>query len=314
MQEREIINLFYSYESSKKEPKIEFLDDCGLLPGSKNKIVSTDTLVENVHFNLDWFSPEDLAIKLFQVNLSDIVSSGGVAEWCLLTIGMSKEKANDPNFEKFLRRFASTFSRECFRNECHLIGGDTVRSNELFLGMTIGGDAQRYIKRSGGKDGDTLYVTGNLGLSLSGLRHLQGKCNLKGEAEGLALEKYLQPQARLEWAKEIWSRNEVHAMIDISDGLLNDAINLANASECVLNLQIDNLPLAPSLDGFMTKTESILSGEELELLFLGESGLQFNFPCTAIGNLKKVEAGESGVRLFVGEKDVPFPMGRFEHF
>ena len=287
MTEREIIKLFYP-EINKSSTKLDHLDDCALLPGSKNKIVSTDNLTENVHFNLEWFSPEDIATKLFHVNLSDIISSGGLPEWCLITIGLSKERANDANFEKFLRRFASTFERECWRYECPLIGGDTVRTLELNLGMTIGGDAKRYIDRRSGKDGDTLYVTGNLGLALAGYNHLKGIHKLNGDLEILAFEKFLQPQARLEWAKKIWKMDGVHAMIDISDGLLNDSINLANASNLELHIHLEQLPLSPQLKGIMSLSESLLSGEELELLFLGDADLKFDFPCVAIGKAKKL--------------------------
>ncbi len=313
MTEREIINLFYP-ETSKNSLRSEFLDDCALLPGSKNKIVTTDSIVENVHFKLDWSSPEDLAIKLFHVNLSDIISSGGKPEWCLLSLGITKEKASEPNFETFLKRFATTFVRECWQYECPLIGGDTVRTNQVILGLTMGGYVERYIARNGAIDGDTLYVTGDLGLSLAGLRQLEGKIKLGEEAEIMSIEKYLQPHARAHWGQILSNKNEVHAMIDVSDGLLNDAIHLATANSLILNIQVDKIPLAPVLEGSINQIDALLSGEELELLFLGEEGLEFDFPCTPIGKAKKVKENESGVRLFVKDKDIPFPLGRFEHF
>ena len=324
MNEREIINLFYS-DSKPTQNKVDYLDDCSSLPGSSKEIVTTDSMVEGVHFRLDWSSPEDLAVKLFQMNMSDIISSGGSAKWCMLTIGLPKnlfygfrsksQSKSRPNGEKFLEGLSKTLRQECRRNKCPLIGGDTFRSSVFFLGLTMGGNAQRRISRSGGKAGDHLYLTGHLGLSLAGLQYLKGKIQLKNKAP--ALERHLRPQARVKWAKTLsmpMMKKKVHAMIDISDGLLANAIHLARASKLEISIQLEDIPLAPELSGKLEVKEAIVSGEELELLFLAEQGLAFPFPCRSIGRAERSSRGKSGVKLFLKNNEIPFPSGSFSHF
>ena len=317
MIEREIIALFHpekeKEEESKRSTILNSLDDCALL--EENKIVTCDSMVENIHFRLEWSSPEDLAIKLFQSNLSDIISSGGRPAWCLLNLGLPTEIANGVKQEKFLERFASTLRQECWRYEAPLVGGDTFRSDVLFLSLSMGGQAERYIKRSGAQLGDHLYVTGDLGLSKAGLAFLEGKLELDMDTQSHALEKHLQPQARVDWGQKLCQMPEVHAMTDISDGLLSDAIQLARANQMEVCINLGDVPLNTRLVTKMSPSEAILSGEELELLFLAPPGLSFPFPCKAVGLTEKFDGeGESGVKLLQGGQDVPFPLGRFEHF
>ena len=319
MTEREIIALFHPEKEREEESNIKqnvllnSLDDCALL--EENRILTTDSMVENVHFRLEWSSPEDLAIKLFQSNLSDIVSSGGDPSWCLLNLGLPVEIASGAKQEKFLERFSSTLRQECWRHRAPLVGGDTFRSDLLFLSLSMGGQTERYIKRSGAQVGDHLYVTGDIGLSMAGLAFLEGRLELDIDTQSHALEKHLQPQARVAWGGSLCKMPEVHAMTDISDGLLSDAIQLARANQMELCINLEAVPLNPKLTGKLKPQEAILSGEELELLFLASADIDLPFPCTAIGWAEKLDKkGESGVKLLQGGQDVPFPLGRFEHF
>ncbi len=314
MREREIISLFYK-TTVDQNIDVNQLDDCSLLPDDKTRVVTTDTMIEGTHFCLDWSSPEDLAIKLFQINLSDIVSSGAKPNWCLLTLGLTKEMSSDAQGSRFLERFSATFKRECWRHETYLIGGDTVRSPCLSLGLVLGGDVQRYISRSGNVEpGDHLYITGNVGLSLAGLHCLEGKLNLDEETQALAMEKHLQPQARVQWASALQSIEGVRAMMDVSDGLLSDAVQFARANGIDFEIDLEKIPIAEKLNEYWQPEDAILSGEELELLFIGKPGLSFPFPCVAIGQAKNIDSEEPGVRLMKGGQNVPFPLGRHEHF
>ncbi len=312
-------------DSSLEGSLESYLDDCSLLPGSNKDIVTTDSMVQDVHFCLDWSSPEDLAIKLFQVNLSDMAASGGIPKWCLINLGVPKgdiykTHENHSGIEEgapiFLERFSETLKQECWRNNCHLIGGDTFRSGLLFLSLTMGGNVERYISRKDGQDGDHLYLTGNLGLSLAGLRCLNGQLDFDVNTNSYinSIEKHLQPQARMDWAKTIWKMPEVHAMADVSDGLLSNGIQLAKASNLEISIQLDKILVAPELEGKLTPQEAIVSGEELELLFLAEPNLTFPFPCHSIGEARKTNASETGVKLLLKGKNIPFPTGRYTHF
>ena len=315
MTEREIISLFYQ-DRSNQARAVDILDDCALVPGNGKQIVTTDAVVEGVHFCLDWSSPEDLAIKLFQVNLSDLIASGGLPNWCLLNLGLPKQIPNTNEGCEFLVRFSRAFKKECLHNECSIIGGDTFRSDKIFLSLTMGGKVKRYISRTGAKPGDHLYVTGDLGSCWFALRHLRKRKSLMGNDDTVlqALQKHLQPRAKVTWAKWLWDRVELHAMLDISDGLLNNAIHLARANFLEISIDLQVIPIPTKLKSEIKAEEAILSGEELELLFLAEPGLEFPFPCRSIGYAKDTTLKEAGVRLFAGSRDVALPLGQYEHF
>ncbi len=313
--EKDIIAYFYQDSKAVPLRNPEDMDDCSVLPTDPKGLVTTDSMVEDVHFRLDWSSPEDIAVKLFHVNLSDLLSSGGRPYWSLLNLGMPKAMAESKEGETFIQSFASALQQECRRYSCPLIGGDSFCAAKLFLTFTMGGQAERYIERKGASPSDHLYLSGNIGLSLAGLKHLQGLYHLEDHfLHAQALAKHLQPQAHLEWAQELWQKKELHAMIDISDGLLRDAVSLAQANHLDLYIELDSLPMEEGLQPLMKPEEAILSGEELELLFLASPELKVDFPCAKIGYAKAAEKGEAGLCLLRGEEAVPLPPGAFEHF
>ncbi len=324
MNEKEIISLFLQEGE---------MDDCSSIPFSKNKIVTTDSMVENVHFRLDWSSPEDLAIKLFHINLSDLISSGAKAEWCLFNLGLPRKISTTKEGEHFLASFANTFQQECKQYQCPLIGGDTFRSKLLFLNLTMGGSCEgRRLRRSGGKPGDHLYLSGEIGFSLAGYLHLNREISLPdGLLKERALEKHLRPRARSKWAKLLWNCLPVHSLMDLSDCLYQDVFCLAEQSNLMIDIDLDSLPLAdPSLADFISNDPSIsdrffyeqaaaCSGEELELLFLGKPGLSFPFPFTAIGRAKRVtdpdiKPKEKQVRFLRKGEEVVLNDSSFYHF
>ena len=324
MNEKEIISLFLQEDE---------MDDCSSIPASENKIVTTDSMVENVHFRLDWSSPEDLAIKLFHINLSDLISSGAKAEWCLFNLGLPRKISTTKEGELFLRSFANAFQQECTQYQCPLIGGDTFRSDILFLNLTMGGSCEgRRLRRSGGRPNDHLYLSGEIGFSLTGYLHLNGEISLPdGPLKERALEKHLRPRARSKWARLLWDCLPVHSLMDLSDGLCQDVFCLAEQSNLMIDVDLDSLPLAdPSLAGFISDDKSIsnrffceqaaaCSGEELELLFLGEHGLSFPFPCTAIGRAtsmtdQAIKSNTKRVRFLRKGQEVQLNDSSFYHF
>ncbi|MCR9141544.1 MAG: thiamine-phosphate kinase [bacterium] len=171
MRESDIIALFFSRADRSGVPQ----DDCARIDAQH--IVTTDAVVEGTHFRRDWSGPEDLAIKLWNVNLSDIAASGGDPDWCLLNLGLPANIGDD-----WLRAFARQFRRECERDGGRLVGGDTFRSSQITLSLTLAGSLwrsdeatdYRYLDRAGGAPGDAIYVTGAPGLSLLGYELLLG--------------------------------------------------------------------------------------------------------------------------------------------
>jgi len=301
MDESSIIDMLF--EKSELNP---WDDDCALIEGKF--LITTDSMSENTHFRRKWSTPEDLAIKLFHSNLSDISSSGGAAEWCLVNLGIPENiKEESTNiFIKSLVKEASLF-------HCKIIGGDTFRSESLQLTLTMGGKIKkRHLARKGGKAGDTLYITGNPGLSFLGLKYLSKTIkSLPRELKNMALERHLRPRARMEWALKIAEEKKVHAGMDLSDGIFQDAEKLARASDVGLRIDMDKIPLIQGIEDYLSMEEIISGGEDYEIMFLGQAGLQFPFPVTAIG---LADSDFTGVSYTQNGKIFDIKFTGFKHF
>lgn len=253
MTEAELIALFYPTDGVRR------LDDCAFAPPAN--IITTDGMAEGVHFRRDWSTPEDLAIKLAHSNLSDIAADGGQARWALLNLGLPSDLAAD-----FAPRFARTLRAELAAAGAELIGGDCFRAPALFFSLTLAGEAERRLERSGGRAGDLVCVTGELGLALLGYQILSGKTkSVSAELRERALAKHLRPRARLAEGRELARNPAVHAMMDVSDGLAADLPRLAAASELSLEIHLESIPCAAPEIAPRLAAES---GEEFELVFL----------------------------------------------
>lgn len=323
MRESEIIALFLSDSADVGQP----LDDCARL--DSGTIVTTDALVESTHFRLDWSGPEDLAIKLWNVNKSDIAASGGEPDWCLLNLGLPAHLDDD-----WLRIFAQVLRTQLKQDNARLLGGDTFRSPHLVLSLTLAGrltdnpiqsgGRPRQLTRDGSRPGDAIYVTGCPGLSLLGYQILSGlrpEIKATGPSQALhaaAIERHLRPRARLEWARLLRVNPSVHCMLDLSDGLYADLIRLAAANPMLIyeidwhRLPVPDGPTADLTDEQLREL-ALSSGEELELLFAAPPGLRLEFPCTEIGRVidaVEPEMAQSAAALHRAEseperKDLP---------
>ena len=197
-------------------------------------IISTDTLCEGIHFfgNED---PVDIAKKSLRVNLSDMAAMGAKPIFYNLSLSIPKIKASQfiPKFAKGLRDDQEIFGIK-------LIGGDLTSSlKHINITITIFGETSKgkSITRDGAKIGDNLYVSGTLGLSKIGLDNFNS--NLKEFQE--SKRKYLIPQPRVDLGISL--KNIANSMIDISDGLIQDAIHLAKNSKLTLELNLCKIPL-----------------------------------------------------------------------
>jgi thiamine-monophosphate kinase len=251
MNEKEMIRLFYD-----RPP----LDDCFAF--SDGRLVTTDTLVENTHFRMDWSTPEDLAIKLVEVNVSDILSSGGIPSHCLLNLGIPDDLS-----ENWIRRFALRFRRQLQHHKIELVGGDTIRSPVVILSMTLEGKANQIWSRDGGKEGDFLYITDKPGWSEEGYQQLQSKGRSKISIHDKGMIKHLRPRTNQK-AFNIMKTLNIHACMDLTDGLVQDLQRLSEASKVRLKVDIDKIIQKNLKLNKLTIDEILTSGEELEFLFL----------------------------------------------
>ncbi|MCW7481487.1 thiamine-phosphate kinase [Leptospira kanakyensis] len=280
-------------------------DDCYFL--APNRLVTTDSLSEGTHFLHEWSEAPVLARKLVEVNVSDIIASGGRPKECFLNLGLSPLSQK----KEWVRSFSKELRKSLDQYEMKLAGGDTFSATKTQLALTVVGTVEKPWLRSGGKPGDYLYVTGSLGQSQLGFLSLKKKTKDKKFTK--AIERHLSPNSRYATSL-LLHKFKIHACMDITDGLIQDGERLAMASRGRLKIQMESLPFDPLSLETLGFDLCLGSGEELELLFLSPEILPTKLagvPVTMVGRLEK---GKPGVQFLKnGKTYLPKSRG-FLHF
>ena len=307
-------------------------DDCAVLSleNGNYQVLTTDALVESVHFNLKTHTPEQLGWKTMAVNISDIAAMGGQPKFAVLSIGIPKSIP-----VSFLDRFYKGINKASQKYKVALVGGDTVSSpKHLFINLALLGETwkKKVFTRSGARPGDKIFVTGTLGDSALGLKILESpRKSWKGlEAHKMkCVQRHLKPEPRVDVATWLAkSKYKVTSMIDISDGLTQDLGHILNAGKVGAELFEEQVPISKPLskysliNGLSALQLALEGGEDYELLFtlapedvnnLGiESITKVDHPVTQIG----VITARKGIRLIskTGRSNIlQRPMG-FNHF
>ena len=240
------------------------LDDAAVLaaPIGRDLVLTHDMLVEGVHY-LATDPPGDVAWKLLVVNLSDLAAKGAWPLGVLMGYTLCGDARWDAAFVDGLARALAHF-------EVPLLGGDTVSipaDTPRVLGLTAIGSVPRggAPSRARAHDGDRLWVTGPIGDAGLGLRIARGE--IQGPRR--LLKAYRLPMPRLKEGQAIACH--VHAMADVSDGLLIDAARMAEASGLAATIDLDAVPLSPEArtigDDRAARLRAATAGDDYQLLF-----------------------------------------------
>ena len=217
------------------------LERRGLVRGIENDVaeiagavVTQDTLVEDVHFRLDWITWRELGFRAAAVNLSDLAAAGATPDGLIVSLGAPPETRVEDVLELYEGLAEAGVA---------VVGGDTTRAATLVVSVTAVGRSERVPGRGGARPGDLLVVTGPLG------------------AAGAAFRRgaYVRPPLRLEEGRRLAAA--AHAMLDVSDGIARDAGHLAARSGCRTVIDLDRVPLAPGAEA-----DDLAFGEDYELL------------------------------------------------
>ena len=240
-------------------------------PSSHLSLITTDMLVDGVHFRLAGTSANDLGRKALAVNLSDIAAMGGRAAVVVLALGLTP--AIDEAWLVDFYRGLAALARD---SGCAVVGGDIVRSAVFTIGVTVAGDVRRTRMRlrSGAKAGDVIAVTGSLGLAAAGLRILDAGIAeaLDARARDAVCGAYLRPQPRLREGAILGASTAVHAMMDLSDGISSDVARMARMSgvDAVVDVRLlepsEALRAAAALLGADAAEWTLHGGDDYELL------------------------------------------------
>lgn len=258
-------------------------DDAAVITVSDNTslLVSTDMLIEGVHFNLMYMPLKHLGYKAVAVNVSDICAMNGVAEQITVSIAVSSRFPIEA-----LEELYDGINTACQMYNVDLIGGDTTTSlTGLTMSITAIGRAKKkeISYRSGANEFDLLVVTGDLGAAFVGLQVLErekevfkANPNIQPDLDGhdYIMERQLKPEARIDVIRFLKELNVVpSAMIDISDGLASEIMHLCKASNVGCRVYDEKLPIDGKTS--MTAIEfnldpvtcALNGGEDYELLF-----------------------------------------------
>lgn len=307
-------------------------DDCAVLSldNGNYQVLTTDALVETVHFNLKTHSPEQLGWKTMAVNISDIAAMGAQPRFAVLSVAIPKSVPVD-----FLDRFYKGINQASMKYKVTLVGGDTVASpKHLFINLALLGETRKkkVFTRSGARPGDGIFVTGTLGDSALGLKILESpRKKWKGSEahKRKCIQRHLKPEPRVEMADWLAkSKFKVTSMIDISDGLAQDLGHILKASGVGADLLEEQVPISKPLakysviNGLSALQLALEGGEDYELLFtlapedVNNLSMQFitkaDHPVTQIG----VITTRKGTRLISKtgrSQKLQRPMG-FNHF
>lgn len=285
-------------------------DDAAIIdPMGKQMVVSTDMLVEGIHFDLAYMPLMHLGYKSVVVNLSDIYAMNAEPTQITLNIGISNRFSVEA-----LEEFYAGVYLACEKYHVDLVGGDTVSSQTGFIiSVTAIGEVNedKIVKRSGAQKNDIICVTGDLGAAYLGLQILEREKQIFLENPGVqpdleerayVIGRLLKPEARkdiYEWLDE----QEIvpHAMMDISDGLSSDLLHICKQSNLGCVLYEDKLPIHDESRevayGFkMDPTVCALNGgEDYELLFTVKPELfekiKFSEQISVVGYMTDAEEG-----------------------
>lgn len=299
----------------------KFTDDLHMLKGigddsaywkDKNYAycTSTDSLVENVHFKLDYFSAIDIGKKSIAVNLSDIAAMGATPLGMLINLGITKKQD-----ERWIDEFYQGVYELSDSYRSPLIGGDLVYSPHLFISVTCIGyrkldqnsNTEIFLDRSKLNEGDMLYVTGFLGDSRAGLDILNSDTYNSPYKihEQKLIQSHIYKKPRLDVGLKL-IENGITNCIDISDGLLIDSKRLATESGVSININEKSLPISDDLklafpDDYLNY--ALIGGEDYELLFSAPKSMnrslldifkELNIKLSQIGEIRK---GQSEIFL-----------------
>ncbi len=278
--------------------------------GNTLALLTTDMLVENVHFSRKVLSLAQIGEKAISVNLSDIAAMGGTGRFAVVSLAVPAKISVEQ-----VEELVDGMEKAAARYGLAIVGGDTVTSlSGLVINVSLTGEVEpeRLLLRSGARPGDALIVTGHLG---------------RAEAHRLN-GRYCSVQPRAEEARKISDKGCVHAMIDISDGLASDLKRICEASKTGADLELASLPISDDTRSLAQAARrdalelALTGGEDFELLFTISAGDEQGFmrsmktsldiPLTRIGTM----TGAAGEVMLVSEDGTrkPLVQNGYEHF
>jgi thiamine-monophosphate kinase len=230
--------------------------------GVSKFLVSSDMLVQDIHFSLCWSTLRDIAWKSLAVNESDIAAMGGAPLGFTISLGFPE------HMREVIPELYAGFKDYLYETKLKIYGGDIVSAPVLTIGVTVFGHSPNPVLRSTAKVGDFVYLSREIGRAHAGLRNFKNQLLIPSAIKEIALSAHKRPVSETALGLLLSTYGIAHSMIDISDGLLQDAGHIGKASQVSFLLDATRIPLF-SFEGMNLKErmEGLTGGDDYALLF-----------------------------------------------
>jgi thiamine-monophosphate kinase len=236
-----------------------------LATSSKPQLITIDSMVEGVHFKLEWGTPAMLGARALNINLSDIAAMGGSPTICVINLAIR------PGLDtRFFDQLYRGLGHAAAAAGVSVVGGNITRASELALTIALLGEVETQpLRRDSARPGDKIYVTGTVGDAALGLRILQNKIRPTGRAREYLVKRFLRPIAQVDAGRKLARIKPPPATIDVSDGLWQDLGHVLERSDVGAKVDSGSLPLSSAYrQVYGDSCDLALSGgDDYELIF-----------------------------------------------
>ena len=293
MNEFALIQKYFKKLTYNNPSALELNDDV-FFDKKRKVVVSTDTYVEGIHF-LNFKKPDLVIKKIVRSSISDVYCKGVKPKF--IFIGAS---GNNNSFsKKNLNLIVKSLKEEQKKYGIKLSGGDTTKSKKLIFSIMTIGYSKKIVERNKCKNGDDIYVTGNIGDSYLGLQTLKRKVLLNKKEQKYFIKKYYLPDLPIKIRSNLIKF--ANSSIDISDGLFGDLSKLINKNKLFYKVNLNKVPISINLRKYLRKSKKkkinfISKGDDYQILFTSTKSKRnyiqkffkkMNQKVTLIGNLTK---------------------------
>jgi len=289
--EREVISVLQQiFATTDSRLTVGIGDDAAVVATNAQSIITSDMAVEDVHFKLEWSSPFDIGRKITAANVADILSMGGKCDFLTVSVALTGGET-----VQWIESLARGMKHEADLADALIVGGDIARGPKVVISMTAVGNSPSPILRSGAKIGDGIYLSSLTGWSAAGLELLTREISINSATAEKALSEFSAPT--LDYSIDFLGAT---AMADVSDSVLVQAEQIADASGVQLALDQDLISAAPEfneLSELATELNAdvmqwiLAGGEDHVLLATGT-----NLPGVRIGSVV-AGSGITGVEM-----------------
>jgi thiamine-monophosphate kinase len=226
-------------------------DDCAVVETARGtssrrglQVLTTDSMIEGVHFRRDWLTPGELGVRAFRAAVSDIAAMGARPRYVLLSLELPRDAAGFGSRETLA--LVRALAADASRTGAALVGGNVSGAARIGLTVTVIGEpVSRPVLRSGARAGEFVFVTGSLGGAAAGCRALAARDDTRASTRvpPARTAAWRRPPLRLDVAAALAERGIASSMVDVSDGLLQDAGHIAESSSLTILLDASILPV-----------------------------------------------------------------------